>query len=83
MSVEAKRNGNIVELDVREMLEVNNDPFNVIMKAVETLKPDDKFVLHAIFKPMPLLRVLEGKGYSNQIEELAENHWKITFTKGV
>ena len=38
MTAKIVRNGNQVELDVREILEKGDDPFQEIMQAVETLK---------------------------------------------
>lgn len=79
--IEAIRNGNVVELDVREMLKVGNDPFQVIMDTVENLKEGDTFILYAIFNPIPLIGKIEQKGYKSNSEELGEKNWKITFSK--
>ncbi|MFT9487307.1 MAG: DUF2249 domain-containing protein [Tepidibacillus sp.] len=81
MAVEAVRNGNVVDLDVRELQKAKEEPFHVIMGAVDSLQPDDQFVLHAIINPVPLLNVMKGRGFANTVEQLAEDHWKITFTK--
>ena len=53
----------IVELDVRPHLRKKLEPFQLIMDTVKTLGPDDIFVLHATFKPTPLLGVLKMKGF--------------------
>jgi uncharacterized protein (DUF2249 family) len=70
-----------VELDVREDLAKKEDPFHKIMGVVGDLKQGDVFVLHAPFKPTPLLNVLKGKGFEHEIEELESKHFKVTFTK--
>ncbi len=70
-----------VELDVREDLANKQDPFHKIMNAVGDLKQGDVFILHASFKPTPLLNVLKGKGFEHEIEELDSKHFKVTFTK--
>lgn len=70
-----------VELDVREDLAKKEDPFHKIMGAVNDLKQGDVFVLHAPFKPTPLLNVLKRKGFEHEIEELESKHFKVTFTK--
>ena len=70
-----------VELDVREDLAQKKDPFQKIMGAVSDLKQGDVFILHASFKPEPLLNVLRGKGFEHEIEELDKKHYKVTFTK--
>lgn len=74
-------NQNIVELDVREDLRNKLEPFQKIMAAVNSLGPDDIFVLHATIKPVPLFTVLKAKGYTHEAEQLEKDHWIITFTK--
>jgi uncharacterized protein (DUF2249 family) len=68
-----------VELDVRPHLRKKLEPFQLIMDAVKSLEQDDTFVLHATFKPTPLLMVMKGKGYRNTVHQLAEDHWVTTF----
>ncbi|WP_028782033.1 DUF2249 domain-containing protein [Thalassobacillus devorans] len=71
----------IVELDVREDLKLKNDPFHKIMNAVKSLKEDEALLLHAPFKPIPLLKVLDKKGFDHQLEHVEPKHWKVTFYK--
>ncbi len=68
-----------VELDVRPHLRKKLEPFQLIMDAVKSLEKDDTFVLHATFKPTPLLMVMKGKGYRNTVHQVAEDHWVTTF----
>lgn len=70
---------NIVELDVRPYLRKKLEPFQVIMDTVKNLNPEDTFVLHATFKPTPLLGVMKTKGFSNKTEKLDKDHWVVTF----
>ena len=67
-----------VELDVRPHLRKKLEPFQLIMDAVKSLEKDDTFVLHATFKPTPLLMVMKGKGYRNTVQQLAADHWITT-----
>jgi uncharacterized protein (DUF2249 family) len=69
----------IVELDVRPHLNKKLEPFQLIMDTVKELKHEDVFVLHAPFKPTPLLGILKMKGYSSTSERLESNHWVTTF----
>jgi uncharacterized protein (DUF2249 family) len=69
----------IVELDVRPHLRKKLEPFQIIMEAVKDLGPDDTFVLHATFKPTPLLGLLKTKGFANKAEQLDKDHWQVTF----
>lgn len=79
MATESK----VVELDVREDLKNKVEPFQKIMGAVETLEDDDVFVLHTPFIPTPLLNVMKGKGYSNEVEEIEPEHYATTFKKNL
>lgn len=72
-------NVNIVELDVRPHLSKKLEPFQLIMDTVKELKHEDVLVLHAPFKPTPLLGILKMKGYSSTSERLESNHWVTTF----
>lgn len=76
-----KQDAKIVELDVREQLRNKLEPFQLIMDAVKTLGPDDIFVLHATFKPTPLLGFLKMKGYVGKSvqEQDDKEHWITTF----
>ncbi|NGQ93965.1 DUF2249 domain-containing protein [Brevibacillus sp. SYP-B805] len=68
-----------VELDVRPHLRKKLEPFQLIMDTVKTLGPDDTFILHATFKPVPLLGLMKTKGFAYKTEQLAQDHWKVTF----
>jgi predicted deacylase len=70
------------ELDVRPMLRNKQEPFQVIMNVAKELnEKGDTLVLHATFKPEPLLNVMRGKGFANRVEQLEDDHWVVTFTR--
>ncbi len=71
--------GKRVELDVREQLRNKQEPFQLIMDTVKTLQKGDTFVLHATFKPTPLLGLMKVKGFTHEIEQLEKDHWVVTF----
>jgi len=71
--------GKRVELDVREQLRNKQEPFQLIMDTVKTLSKEDVFVLHATFKPTPLLGLMKVKGFTNEVEQLEKDHWVVTF----
>ncbi|MDL4840585.1 DUF2249 domain-containing protein [Aquibacillus rhizosphaerae] len=71
----------VVEVDVREDIKNNIEPFKKIMDAVKTLEPNQQLILHAPFNPFPLYKVLGKKGFTHQSEQLEKKHWKIIFTK--
>lgn len=56
---------NLQELDVRKDLELGKDPFNKIMDVLAQMP--DKYTLKLIntFEPLPLIHLLQKKGYSS------------------
>jgi len=70
-----------VELDVRPYLKNKLEPFQLIMDTVKTLGPDDVFVLHAPFKPTPLLGVMKMKGYASRAVPVEKDHWIVHFVR--
>lgn len=68
-----------VELDVRPYLRKKLEPFQLIMDTVKSLGPEDTFVLHATFKPTPLLGIMKMKGFAYKTEQLDKDHWRVTF----
>ncbi|HEX7057303.1 MAG TPA: DUF2249 domain-containing protein [Bacilli bacterium] len=72
----------VVDLDVRPLLKAKQEPFKVIMEAVDGLtESGDTLILHATFKPDPLLNVMERKNFSNSCEQKEDDHWIVTFVK--
>ncbi|WP_059053301.1 DUF2249 domain-containing protein [Paenibacillus senegalimassiliensis] len=69
----------IVELDVREQLRNKLEPFQLIMDTIKTVEQDDIFVLHATFKPTPLIGLLKMRGFAGKAEMLEKEHWVTTF----
>lgn len=69
----------VIELDVRPHLKKKLEPFQLIMDTVKGLKDEDIFILHATFKPTPLLGVLKMKGFVNKVEKKDADHWIVTF----
>lgn len=74
-----QQDAKIVELDVREQLRNKMEPFQLIMDTVKTLEKDDIFVLHATFKPTPLLGFLKMKGLVGKSTQHDKEHWVTTF----
>ena len=68
-----------VELDVRPILRAGGEPFEEIMKTVNSLAPGQGLRLLATFKPVPLFSVLGTKGYSHEERELEGGDWEVLF----
>ncbi|WP_018752473.1 DUF2249 domain-containing protein [Paenibacillus sanguinis] len=69
----------VIELDVREQLRNKLEPFQLIMDTLKTVEQDDIFVLHATFKPTPLIGLLKMKGFAGKAEMQEKEHWVTTF----
>ncbi len=67
------------ELNVIGMPE---DPFELIMKNAQSIKPGQGFVLIQVFQPMPLINMLNQMGFEDYTEEDKENNnFRIYFYK--
>ncbi|HEY9721643.1 MAG TPA: DUF2249 domain-containing protein [Oscillatoriaceae cyanobacterium] len=70
-----------LELDVRHYHAEGREPFGDIMATVARLGIGDALVLHNTFEPAPLYAVLGRKGFEHASQQIAEEHWIITFTR--
>lgn len=70
-----------VELDVRDFHSRGEEPFPVIMRAVQHLGPGDSLVLINTFEPRPLYLALKTQGFAHTAEQLGPDHFRITFTR--
>jgi len=59
---------NIVTLDVRPILSGGVDPFDEIMKTIKGMKKDETLLIVNTFEPVPLLNILQKRGYIYQTE---------------
>lgn len=71
----------LIDLDVRDILQAKEDPFERIMATVAELDEQDVLQLHATFKPEPLLRVLGKKGFQFSVVEMEPEHFVVHFYK--
>ncbi len=66
------RKENIVEMDVRPILEGGTDPFDTIMARLKTMDESETLKIINTFEPIPLLNLLKKKGYVYQSERPAD-----------
>ena len=59
---------NIVELDVRPILDGGVDPFEAIMGKLKQMSDDQTLLIINTFEPVPLLNILKSKGYEYEVE---------------
>lgn len=74
--------GRTVELDVRAFQERGEEPFETIMAAIQGLGTEDTLVLINTFEPLPLYRVMEGKGFQHRAEQVEPGTWRVLFSRG-
>jgi uncharacterized protein (DUF2249 family) len=67
------------ELDVRPVLRSGGEPFQAIMEAVNGLKPGQGLRLLAPFRPQPLFKVMEDRGFSHEAKEMEGGDWEVLF----
>lgn len=72
---------NIVDLDVRPILRAKEEPFQVIMTAVNNLGEDEILQLHATFEPTPLMKVMGKKGLQSVVQQEEAEHFIVQFYK--
>ncbi|AWM24422.1 universal stress protein [Sinorhizobium fredii USDA 205] len=68
------------ELDVRPILRSGGEPFQAIMEAVSGLKPGQGLRLFAPFRPLPLFKVMESRGFGHAAKEIEGGDWEVLFT---
>lgn len=65
---EAIQKTNIIELDVRPILASGTDPFKTIMGTFKKLPDESTLKLINTFEPIPLIKILNEKGYTSFVE---------------
>lgn len=68
------------ELDVRPLLRAGQEPFRLIMQAVDTLEPGQSLRLFATFRPVPLFSVMSHRGYAAVDRLLEDGDWEVVFS---
>lgn len=66
-------------LDVRPILASGGHPLTAIREAVDCLTPGQALRLIAPFRPDPLFRLMEEKGFEAHIADLAEGGCEVLF----
>jgi len=69
-----------IDVDVRPILRAGEEPFSVIMAAVQRLEPGQGLRLYATIKPVPLFGVMEQRGFAHEETELQGGEWEVRFT---
>lgn len=73
-------NCDLVEFDIRPVLDKNEDPFNSIMAILTKLSNSNILEITSPFEPIPLIRIVEKKGYETLTIE-TNNLYKLYIKK--
>ncbi len=69
----------MVTLDVREDLRNGREPLRRILAAVDALAPGQGLRLLTTFEPLPLYRLLGGRGLGHEARRLGVADWEVRF----
>lgn len=69
-------------VDARPILAGGGEPFDEIMQVASQVGDGEALVVDAPFEPVPLEGVLGEQGFTHVAEQLADDHWRVTFTRG-
>ena len=71
-----------MELDLRPAFERGDEPLGEILDAAEATPPSDVLSVIAPFHPVPLRRLLAGRGFASLPTALAGGAWRVVFQRG-
>lgn len=71
----------IVEIDVRPLLEQGRSPLPLIMNTAGSMQPGERFRLLTSWEPLPLYDVLGRLGFEHTVEQKGEELWIIDFAR--
>ena len=71
----------IVELDVRPVIESGKDPFNIITGKIKQLQNGEVLKLVNSFEPVPLIQIFSKQGFEYYVETINENLVNTYFRK--
>ncbi len=67
--------------DVRPLLAEGADPLSPILEKAAALPSGAVMAIDAPFNPVPLRRVLAGRGFSSYGRRLSSQHWRVFFCR--
>ncbi|MES2305318.1 MAG: DUF2249 domain-containing protein [Gemmatimonadota bacterium] len=73
----------LVELDLRELLRAGGAPKAQILEAVAALPAEGVLHLRTPFLPVPLIQLLEQRGFQHHAASFSESDWSVWFWRGL
>lgn len=71
----------INELDVRPVISSGSDPLKMIMEEVKKIKPGQALKIVNSFQPIPLISMLQKKGFETYCDQVSDNVFETFFYK--
>lgn len=71
----------IIDFDVRDLLASGKDPLNPILEKVNALSPGEALRVINTFKPVPLINMLEKKGFGIYADGISDDRVETYFYK--
>jgi len=68
-------------LDLRPVFERGMEPLAMILEEVSRLEADTVLIVEAPFHPLPLRRLLAGRGFESLVRQLSSEHWQVAFRR--
>lgn len=68
-------------VDARPVLAAGDEPFDMIMAALDGLEDREDLVVLAPFEPVPLEGLLSAQGFEYEAVEVGEDDWQVTFRR--
>ena len=72
-----------ISLDVRPIIASGADPFQKIMQAVNALNEGKTLSIINVFEPLPLISVMENKGFQSWTRQVATDEYHTFFKKNL
>ena len=69
----------IIGLDVRPVIDSGKDPLNLVIKKLQAIKTGQVLKIINSFEPLPLILLLEKKGFTSYTETINEQHTETYF----
>ncbi|MCW3091829.1 MAG: hypothetical protein JWP81_2898 [Ferruginibacter sp.] len=71
----------MIELDVRPVIESGKDPLNIIVEKIATVQPGQVLKIINSFEPVPLILLLEKKGFTSYTDTVSDSLVETYFFK--
>lgn len=71
----------MLELDVRDLMEQGRNPLPLIVNTVDSLAPGQGLRLLTAWEPVPLYELLGNLGFEHQTQQNSAELWTVEFTR--